>query len=79
MESIKKLAVCATNKLVNVTNFLSMGQARDETAGAFIAHLKGQGAVCDFVVECSAPTCKKKTSYADKMLAHQLVRGLADH
>ena len=46
MESIKKLAVRATNKLVNVTNFLGMGQDRDETAGAFIARLKGQGAVC---------------------------------
>ena len=78
MESIKKLAVRAQNKLVNVTNFLGMGQDRDETAGAFTARLKGQGAVCDFVVECSISTCKNKTSYADKMIAHQLVRGLAD-
>ena len=41
MESIKKLAICAQNKLVNVTNFLGMGQYRDETAGAFTTRLKG--------------------------------------
>ena len=44
LESIKKLAVRAQNKLVNVTNFLGMGQDRDETAGAFTARLRGQSA-----------------------------------
>ena len=78
MSSIKKLAVRAQNKLVNVTNFLCMGQDREETIGCFSARLKGQTAVCDFSIECSASSCSNKTSYVEKMVAHQLVRGLSD-
>ena len=78
MSSIKKLAVWAQNKLVNVTNFLGMGQDKEETIGCFSARLKGQSAVCDFFVVCSASSYSNKTSYVEKMVAHQLVRGLSE-
>ena len=78
LAAIKKLAVRAQNKLVNVTNFLGMGQDRDETCGAFTARLKGQATVCDFSIKCSSTTCAKVNSYTDHMVAHQLVRGLSD-
>ena len=78
LDAIRKLAVRAQNKLVNVTNFLGMGQDREESIGSFAARLKGQAAVCDFSVTCSASACSNKTSYLEKMVAHQLVRGLSD-
>ena len=61
MASIKKLAVRAQNKLVNVTNFLGMGQDRDETVGAFTARLRGQGAV-DTSRNVAAPGRTRSTS-----------------
>ena len=76
--AMEKLAVRAQNKLVNVVNFLGMAQDREETAGAFAARLRGQGAICEFVVRCSSSACQHKTSYMDNMVAHQLVRGLGD-
>ena len=75
---MEKLAVRAQNKLVNVVNFLGMAQDREERAGAFAARLRGQGAICEFVVRCSSSACQHKTSYMDNMVAHQLVRGLGD-
>jgi hypothetical protein len=76
--AMEKLAVRAQNKLVNVVTFLGMSQDREETAGAFTARLRGQGAICEFVVQCSSSTCENKTLYMDHMVAHQLVRGLGD-
>ena len=76
--AMEKLAVRAQNKLVNVVNFLGMAQDREETAGAFTARLRGQGAICEFVVQCSSSVCQNKTTYMDNMVAHQLVRGLGD-
>ena len=78
LAAVKKLAVKSHNDLVNVVTFLSMGQDRAEHANSFAARLKGQAAVCNFVVKCSINTCQNDTSYADKMVSHQLVRGLAD-
>jgi hypothetical protein len=76
--AMEKLAVRAQNKLVNVVTFLGMSQDREETAGAFTARLRGQGAICEFVVQCSSGACKNKTTYMDHMVAHQLMRGLGD-
>ena len=55
-----------------------MGQDNEEPGGSFTARLKGQAAICNFTVKCSIPTCQNPTSYTDKMVAHQLVRGLVD-
>ena len=34
--------------------------------------------MCDFEVKCSSAGCDTTVSYSDKMVSHQLVRGLAD-
>merc|ERR1711895_401837 len=78
LDSMKRLSVCAQNNLVNIVTFLGLGQDDDEPGGSFTARLKGQAAICDFTVKCSVSTCQNATSYADKMVAHQLVRGLVD-
>ena len=75
-EAMKRMAVRAQNNLVNVVTFLGMGQDNDEPGGSFTARLKGQAAICDFTVKCN--DCQIETSYKEKMVAHQLVRGLVD-
>ena len=74
---MKKLAIKAQNKLVNIVEFLSMTQDNDEPVAMFLSRLKGQASVCDFTVKCSENAAIVH-SYADNMVAHQLVRGLED-
>ena len=78
LHAMKKMAVRAQNNLVNVVNFLGMGQDNDEPGGSFAARLKGQASTCDFTIKCATSGCSSETSYMEKMVAHQLVRGLVD-
>ena len=78
LAAMRKLAVRAQNTLVNVVKFLDMAQEQEETAGAFTARLKGQASTCNFMIKCVSNTCNQETIYADQMVCHQLVRGLAD-
>ena len=75
---MKKLSIKATNNLVNVVQFLSLAQDIDEPVTQFVSRLKGQSSVCDFEVKCCSVGCDTTVSYSDKMVSHQLVRGLAD-
>ena len=79
LEAMKKLSVRSQNTLVNVVRFLEMGQDQDESAGAYVARLKGQANVCDFAIKCTAAGCIQNVSYMDQMVTHQLIRGLSDH
>ena len=76
LEFMKKLSIKATNKLVNVVQFLSLAQDPDEPVNQFISRLRGQSSVCEFEVKCSRAGCDTNVSYSDKMVSHQLVRGL---
>ena len=78
LKRMKKLAVRAQNNLVNIVEFLSMTQDTDEPAATYISRLRGQSKVCDFSVKCTNGECETNISYDDKMVAHQLVRGLED-
>ena len=78
LEFMKKLSIKATNKLVNVVQFLSLAQNTDEPVTQYISRLKGQSSVCDFKIKCSRAGCDTNVSYSDKMVSHQLVRGLED-
>ena len=78
LEFMKKLSIKATNKLVNVVQFLSLAQDTDEPVTQFVSRLKGQSSVCDFEIKCSRAGCDTNVSYSDKMVSHQLVRGLED-
>ena len=74
---MKRLSIKAQNKLVNIVEFLSMTQDNDEPVAMFLSRLKGQASVCDFTVKCPENDAIVH-SYADNMVAHQLVRGLED-
>ena len=78
LELMKKLSIKAQNRLVNIVQFLSMTQGTEEPVTQYISRLKGQSKVCDFSITCSKAGCDTAVSYADKMVGHQLVRGLSD-
>ena len=78
LKIMKKLSIKAQNKLVNVVQFLSMSQDTAEPVSKFVSRLKGQSKVCDFTVDCPKAGCDTAVSYSDKMVSHQLVRGLED-
>ena len=71
-KSMKELSVRKQNILVNVVQFLRMGQDGSESAGSFTARLKGQARVCNFTLP------EGVCDYSDKMVTHQLIRGLVD-
>ena len=72
LKSMKELSVRKLNILVNIVQFLRMGQDGAETAGSFTARLKGQACVCNFTLP------EGVSDYSDKMVTHQLIRGLVD-
>ena len=69
---MKELSVRKQNILVNVVQFLRMGQDGAESAGSFTARLKGQARVCNFTLP------EGVSDYSEKMVAHKLIRGLVD-
>jgi hypothetical protein len=75
---MKRLAIRAQNKMVNIVDFLSMGQDTEEPIAMFLARLRGQAKICEFTVECSSTSGTTVNSYTDKMVSHQLVRGMED-
>ena len=72
LSAMRELAVRKQNILVNVVNFLRLGQNNSESAGSFTARLKGQARICNFTLPQGV------TDYSEKMVTHQLIRGLAD-
>ena len=72
LKVMKEMAVRQQNVMINVVEFLGMGQDMDEPAKHFAARLKGQAQVCDFTIP------QGTTDYSNKMVMHQLIRGLVD-
>ena len=75
LAGIKRLVVKAHNNMINIVNFQSLCQERDELVPQFAARLNGGASICDFTVKC---TCNLSVSYAQAMQSFQLVRGLYD-
>ena len=65
----------AHNNMIDIVQFQSLAQDRDELVPQFSARLHGAAAICEFTVTCD---CTKKVSYAEAMQSFQLVRGLYD-
>jgi len=55
MTGIKRLAVKAHNNMINIVQFQSLCQERDELVPQFAARLNGGAAICDFTVTCKCP------------------------
>jgi len=75
LAGIKRLTVKAHNNMINIVQFQSLCQDRDELVPQFAARLNGAASICDFTVSCPHST---SVSYAEKMQSFQLIRGLYD-
>ena len=76
LAAIRSLAVREENAMVARVALHNMRQDQDESVRAFGARLRGQAAVCKFVIECSG--CRAEISYTDAVLRDVLCRGLSD-
>ena len=75
LDHIRSVAVKGIHVDVHRKDFAGLTQGEGELITHYVARLKSRAAMCDFTVKCS---CDPVTtiSYADKMVAHQLVVGL---
>ena len=72
LELMKRLGVKKRNIMLNKVVFLDMMQDAGEPVKLFTARLKGQAAMCNFTLP------KGECDYGEKMVQHQLIRGLHD-
>ena len=66
----------STNTMLLLSKFYQMGQDRGEPIRAYLSRLRGAASNCNFEIKCSS--CDEKTSYVEKALSHQLMKGLVD-
>ena len=78
LELMKAMSIRGVNKLCNVVEFLNLKQNETEPIQKFISRVRGQALTCDFKIKCSKVGCSQESSYADKLSAHIIVRGLYD-
>ena len=76
LPALKKLAVKSTNTMLLLSKLYQMGQDRGEPIRVYLSRLGGAASNCNFEVKCSS--CDEKTSYVEKALSHQLMKGLVD-
>lgn len=75
LNHIKGVAVKGLHKEVHRVNFGKITQSDGESITHFVARLNAQAALCSFTITCS---CEAKVSFAEDMVAQQLVAGLRD-
>lgn len=80
LEHIKSVAVKTVHKEVHRMAFSKMIQNQGESITCYVARLRSKAFLCEFEVKCSC-TPVTTVSYANEMVAQQLVAGLcnADH
>ena len=79
LDQIKKLAVKGKNKSVHRKEFYAMNQAPGQPVQAFVAKLKSKAVHCDYTFKCINGACGHQVnSYAEHMIADQMVVGCAD-
>ena len=75
---IKSVAVKGVYKEVHRQKFHSLHQSPGESITRFLARLHSQAALCEFRVICPSQTCTTSVSYAENMIAGQMIAGLAN-
>ena len=76
LKHIRKISVKTTHKEVHRMNFGKMSQSDKETITLYVARLKAKAALCDFNVACTATEPPTLCSYAEEMIAQQMIAGL---
>ena len=76
LDFIKSVAVKGTHKEVHRMKFFRLCQMDGETITQFVARLRSHAILCKFKVVCENHEEPNPVSFADEMIAHQLVFGL---
>lgn len=77
LKHIKSVAVKSIHKEVHRWHFSQLTQHDGETATNYIGRLKSQAVLCEYRVVCGCG-CNKEVSFAEEMIAQQLVAGLVN-
>jgi len=75
LTAIKTLAVREENAMVARVALHDMRQDRDEPIRSFGARIRGQAAICKYLLTC---TCGTEMNYSNEILRDVVVRGLVD-
>ena len=73
---IKGVAVKGTHKEVHRMKFFKLYQMDGETITQFVARLRSHAILCKFKIDCENHEEPNPISFADEMIAHQLLFGL---
>ena len=77
MSHIKSVAVKGVHTEVHRQTFHAMKQSEGEAITHFLARLRSQANFCNFIVQCpNTAMCTQKVSYAEDMIAGQMIAGL---
>lgn len=77
LKHIKSVAVKSIHKEVHRWHYSQLTQHNGETATKYVGRLKSQAVLCEYRVVCGCG-CAKEVSFADQMIAQQLVAGLVN-
>jgi hypothetical protein len=75
LNHIKTVAVKTIHPEVHRWSFSQVTQNDGEGITRYVGRLKSQAALCNFTVKCS---CHTDVSYAEQMVSHRLIAGLAN-
>ena len=78
LAAIKRLAVKDESVLVHRIKLSKMTQAPGTPIRTFLASLRGQAALCQYVADCKIDGCNHKYDYSEQIIKDNLVRGIAD-
>ena len=73
LRHIRSVAIKGVHKEVHRMNFSKITQSSGEAITHYIARLNAKASLCDFNVDCH---CQARVSFAEEMVAQQLVAGL---
>ena len=78
LSSIKRLAVREESILVHRMKLAKMVQGPGMGVRTFLANLRGQAALCKFIVKCTEKDCNHTFNYSNEIIKDNLIRGISD-
>ena len=78
LAAIKRLAVKDESVLVHRIKLSKMTQAPGIPIRTFLASLRGQASLCQYVADCKTAGCNHKYDYSEEIIKDNLIRGIAD-
>ena len=78
LAAVKRLAVKEESTLVHRIKLSKMVQAPGTPIRTFLANLRGQASLCQYVAQCKEQGCRHEYDYSNEIIKDNLIRGIAD-